>query len=146
MHSSTEQESVEIRRALLEDNVECLEALVVLPLGQGDLGEAAPGREERGSFLGDLRQDSPTLLGLLERKVEVRQLESRRRADGRKLGRRPVLPLGLRDVALGDVEIPQRRMRFQGLRLLGHCFLKGTLRLCYLLLSHVESREGYVEP
>ena len=36
-------------------------------------------------------------------------------------------------------------MRFQGFRLLGHCFLKGTLRLRYLLLSHVEGCEGYVE-
>src|SRR5436309_10112306 len=103
MHSSTEQKSVEIRRALLEDNVECCEALVILPLSQGDLGEAAPGREEPRSLLGDLRQNSLTLLRLLEREVEVRQLESCRRANGRKLGRRPVLPLGLRDVALRDV-------------------------------------------
>ena len=146
MHSSTQQKSVEIRWVLLEDNVECLEALVVLPLSQGDLGEAAPGREESRSFLGDLRQDSLALLGLLEREVKVRQLESCRRANRRKLGRRPVLPLGLRDVALRDVEIRERRMRLQGLRLLGHCFLKGALRLRHVLLSHVESPEGYVEP
>src|SRR5207245_9915517 len=94
MHSSTEQKSVEIRGVLLEDNLECLEALVVLPLSQGDLGEAAPGREEPGSFLGDLRQDSLALLGLLEREVKVRQLESCRRANRRRLARRPVLPPG----------------------------------------------------
>src|SRR5439155_17937788 len=112
VHSSTEQKSVEIRGALLEDNVKCLEALVVLSLGQGDLGEAVPGREEPGSFLVDLRQDSFALLGLLEREVEVRQLEPYRRAHGGELGRRLVLSLGLHDVALRDVEIPQRRMRF----------------------------------
>src|SRR5207247_4873893 len=98
MHSSTQQKSVEIRGALLEEHVECLEALVVLSLGQGDLGETAPGWEEPRSFLGDLRQDSLALLGLLEREVKIRQLEPYRRANGRKLGRRPVLTLGLRGV------------------------------------------------
>ena len=105
MHSSTEQKSVEIRGALLEDSVECLEALVVLSLSQADLGEAAPSWEESRSFLGDLRQDSLALLGLLERKVKVRQLEPCRRANGRKLGRRPVLALGLGDVSFACVEV-----------------------------------------
>src|SRR2546429_4805057 len=47
-----------------------------------------------------------------------------------------------RSIALPDVEVPQCRMRFQGLRLPGHGFLQGALRLCCLQLSHVERREG----
>ena len=146
MHSSSEEKSVEIRGALLEESVEHLEALVILLLRQGHLGEAAPGRQEPGSLLADLRQDSLTVFGLLNREVEVRQLEPCRRANGRELGRRSVLPLSLPDIPLGDIKVPQHRMRFQRLRLLHHCFLKGTLCLCCLRLSQVQGCEGYVEP
>src|SRR5213083_1040363 len=100
MHSSSEEKSLEIRGALLEESVEHLETLVVLPLGQSEIGEAALGRQEPRSILGDLREDSLALLGLLEREVELRQLEPGRRRNGRKLGCRPVFALGLRGIAL----------------------------------------------
>src|SRR5439155_24249260 len=120
MHSPSDEKSLEVRGALLEKSVEHLEALVVLPLGQSEIGETALGREELRSVLGDLRQDSLALLGLLEPEVELHQLEPGRRPNGRKLGRHPVFALGLRGIALPGVEVPQRRMRFLGLRLLGY--------------------------
>src|SRR3989442_15630111 len=70
MHSSSKEKSVEIRGALLEDAVERLEALVILLLRQGHLGEAAPGREEPGSFRAELRHDSLTVFWLLDREVQ----------------------------------------------------------------------------
>jgi len=48
---------------------------------------------------------SLALLGLLECEVKVRQLEACPASPRGKLGRRSILPLGLRDVALRDIEI-----------------------------------------
>src|SRR5207244_5017862 len=49
MHFSAREMPLKVRWALFEHGVECLDALVVLSLAQGDLGQAAPGGEELGS-------------------------------------------------------------------------------------------------
>ena len=77
-HTPMQKQPVEIRRVLLEDHLQCLEAPVIVALLERDLRQAAPGGEKIRSLLGHFRQDSLGLIRLLGGKIEIDQLQPRR--------------------------------------------------------------------
>ena len=145
IHLSSQQVRVKVRGTPFEDCVQDLDSFVVPSFGKGDLSEPAPGQEVLGGLLGQLSKDALGPFRLLRKEIEVGQMDLRQRADRRPVGRRLVLLLRPRRVALGQIKVAKRQMGLDGVRFLGDGLFELALRPYQVLLLLVEGRERQVK-
>src|SRR2546427_743864 len=120
LHSATEKQALEIGRVLLESRLKGRGRIVVPTFQQSDLREPVPCRKEARGLLRDLDEQPLAFLGLAVAKMKIREREPGQRAARPERGGRFQLPLGLSELALALVEVPEYQVCLDRPRLPGN--------------------------
>ena len=119
VHPPSEEEAVQVGGVLLEEHVKGLGRLVILALGEGDLGDPVPRRKKLGSLLSDFSQEllpfgRPTRLKIKIGEDELSEMSLDRLRLVRD--RFPEGALGRHEILLAEVEAPECEMELCSVR------------------------------